>query len=501
MSPISKRMFYLAVLAILTLSFCGAASAQPCVPNPGTFTGTLPDGATFLIEVPANWNCILFLYSHGYVPPNNLPPSIGNPARDIGDPFTRAFMLSRGFALAGSSYAHTGWAIQEALLDQIAVLDLFKQMEGTPSHTIAWGHSLGGIITAGLIQRYPDRFDAALPMCGVLAGGVALWNAALDSAFAFNTLVAGDSLQVVNIADPVDNFNHAEAILGAAQLTAQGRARLALSVALGNGPGWFDPTSPEPAPSDFATQESNQFLWAEFVDFPFLFGLRAELELRAGGNPSWNTRVNYGAIFARSIDRAEVVALYQQAGLNLDADLQTLQDAARISADPEAVHYLESNIIFDGQIGIPVLTMHTKGDGLVVVQNESAYKNVVAEAGNSEFLRQSFVHRAGHCAFTPAETVAAVETLLGRLNTGVWAPVDASDLNAAALALGPGFNILILLPPPGSPPGTPPIIVPASPAFFDFTPSPYLRPFDALGGQCQSDPVCRALFPPTTGSQ
>ena len=108
-------------------------------------------------------------------------------------------MLSSGLALAGSSYAHTGWAYEEGLLDQIAVLDIFNQAFGTPSRTIAWGHSLGGMITAGLIQRYPDRFDAALPMCGVLTGGVATWNSALDSAFAFKTLLApGTGLQVVH---------------------------------------------------------------------------------------------------------------------------------------------------------------------------------------------------------------------------------------------------------------------------------------------------------------
>ncbi len=87
--------------------------------------------------------------------------------------------------------------------------------------------------------------------------------------------------------------------------------------------------------------------------------------------------------------------------MDLDADLKTLNDAVRISADPEAVHYLERNIIFDGQIHIPVLTLHTTGDGLVVVQNESAYKKVVDEVGNGEFLRRTFISRAGHCAFTP----------------------------------------------------------------------------------------------------
>src|ERR1700756_9080 len=220
-----------------------------------------------------------------------------------------------------------------------------------------------------------------------------------------------------------------------------GRPRLALVAPPPGGPGWFEPLSPEPPASDFATREFNQFLWAQSVDFPFLFALRAELEFRAQGNPSWNTGVDYRAQLSRSIDQAEVSALYQHAGLSLEGDLQTLEDAVRISVDPEALHYLESNIIFDGQINLPVLTMHTKGDGLVVVQNESAYKRVVDAAGDSAFLRRTFVHRAGHCAFTPAETITAVESLLFRLNTGVWGALDADSLNDTASALGGGFNI------------------------------------------------------------
>jgi pimeloyl-ACP methyl ester carboxylesterase len=369
-------------------------------------------------------------------------------------------MLLNGFALAGSSYAATGWAIHEALRDQMEVLGQFHSLFGKPARTIAWGHSLGGIITAGLIQRHPDRFDAALPMCGVLSGGVATWNTALDSEFAFKTLLGSPALQIVDITSPVANLDVAEVLLAEAQFTPQGRARLALVSALSDGPGWYDPTLPEPAEDDFASQEANQFLWAANVDFPFLFALRGELEFRAGGNVSSNEGVDYRKQLARSIDREEVRALYKAAGLDLDADLDTLNDTVRVSADPEAVEYLERNIIFDGQIHIPVLTMHTEGDGLVVVENESAYKKVVDEAGNAEFLRRAFVHRAGHCTFTPAETVAAVEALLKRLNTGQWSGLRAEDLNDAARKLG-ALNI-------------------AKPAFTEFKPSNYLRPFDAL---------------------
>src|SRR5207247_7323696 len=105
-------------------------------------------------------------------------PGSPNPPQDAGDQVTAGWMLDHGYALTGSSYATTGWAIQQALPDQIATLDAFDQVFGTPARTVAWGHSLGGIITAGLIQRYPGRFSAALPLCGVLSGGVANWHTA-----------------------------------------------------------------------------------------------------------------------------------------------------------------------------------------------------------------------------------------------------------------------------------------------------------------------------------
>ncbi len=448
-NPVARRLAVILTLGVLLLVAAGASAGVT------TITGTLPDGATYLIEVPSPWNGTLLLYSHGYVVPGSA-----NPAQDVGDPATGAFLLANGFALAGSSYATTGWAIHEALPDQIAVLNAFHQSFGRPIRTIAWGHSLGGMVTAGLIQRFPGHFDGALPMCGVLSGGVGTWNQGLDSAFAFNTMIAAGSLQVVNITDPNTNLATAEAFLAGAQATPQGQARLALVFALDDTPGWFDPASAEPPPHDFTTREANQFLWASQVDFPFAFALRAELEFRAAGNPSWNTRVNYRKQLARSVDRDEVVALYAQAGLDLDADLDFLNNADRIAANPASLKYLEHNIIFNGDIEVPVLTMHTTGDGLVSNQNEQAYADVVREDGNNRLLRRTFVHRAGHCTFTPAETVTALLNLIQRLDSGTWPDLDPNALNTEAAGLG-ALNV-------------------APPSFIKFAPAQFLRPFDAL---------------------
>jgi pimeloyl-ACP methyl ester carboxylesterase len=467
-----RRSSRVAAGAMLALGLAGAsvpALAGPAAAaGPQTLTGTLPDGATYKIEVPASWNGTLFLYSHGYVAPGSA-----NPATDVGDPITGAALLAQGYALAGSSYAKTGWAIENALPDQIATLNVFDSQVGQPATTIAWGHSLGGIITAGLIQQFPGRFTAALPMCGVLAGGVGTWNTALDSAFAFQQLV-DPSVQIVNISidpkNPTKNLAGAIAAATAAQATPAGRARLALSSALGDVPGWFTPLSPEPAANDFAGQEQNQFLWSTQVDFPFAFLLRAELEGRAGGNPSWNTGVNYSAELFHSADYREVVALYKAAHLNLNADLNRLRHAQRISAKPAAVNYLINNITFNGRLSMPVLTMHTTGDGLVVPQNEQAYQTAVDRAGKASLLRQVFVHRAGHCAFTPAETLTAAHELINRLNTGQWGPAVTSPaaLNSEAGALGPQFNVF----------ASGGKLAPVSPAFIPFRPTVYPRPFN-----------------------
>ncbi len=456
-----RRSYKAFLVLVATAVAVMASSVTAGAANPAPETGTI-DGANFIIEMPATWNGTLVLYSHGYVTPGS--PLV---ARDAGDPVTAAWLLANGYAIAGSSYSQNGWALQQAFHDQIALLGHFQDEHGKPARTIAWGHSLGGIITAGLIQLHPERFAGAIPMCGVVAGGVGVWNQGLDAQFVLKTLApepAAANLQLVNITNtgfgPTSNFAISELVAAQEQATPQGRARLALVAAIGDTPGWFDSASAEPAPTDFAAREANQYKWDSQVDFPFLFALRAELEARAGGNPSWNTGVDYANQLDKSINKDEVVALYSAAGLDLQGDLAKLAAAPRISASEDGLAYLTKFIVFNGQLEPPVLTMHTTGDGLVLPQDEQAYSSVVGSQGNSDLLRTTFVHRAGHCAFTPGETVTAFQTLIHRLNTGSWgSTTQPSAMNAAAAALGAAFN-------------------PAGPSFLEYQPSVFMRPFD-----------------------
>jgi hypothetical protein len=91
------------------------------------------------------------------------------------------------------------------------------------------------------------------------------------------------------------------------------------------------------------------------------------------------------------------------------------------------------------------------------------------------------VHRAGHGNFTEAETIAALQALNRRLDMGTWQNLDPEDLNTAAQTLGSLYNVLFycylcseFAPPSG---------VPMVPAFVDYVPAPFLRPYDAFTHQ------------------
>jgi pimeloyl-ACP methyl ester carboxylesterase len=439
-------------------------------------TGTSADGATYKMEMPATWNGTLLLYSHGYVPP--MVPN--GAAEDAGDRTTADELLHQGYALAGSSYASNGWAVEDAFRDQIDVLNRFDARFGHAKRTIAWGHSMGGMITAGLVQRYPRRFQGALPMCGILGGGVALWNQNLDLEYALKTLLSRDadpavagaaaSLQLANVTDGPANAGTAETAIGGAQATPEGRARLAMASAVFDLPDWLTVGTPEPARDDFAAREASEFGWLQ-VQAQFVFGFRQELEQRAGGNPTWNVGVDYARLLRRSSSRDLVAALYRQAGLSLGDDLRALAHGTRVRANPRATAYMARYVAYDGRIDVPVLTIHTTGDGLVVVPHEQAYASAVRRAGDAALLRQAFVARPGHCTFTDAEQLAALRALTTRLDTGRWKGLDPATLNATAATYGPAFQTV-------SDNGTP---VPAAPAYTAFDPPPFLRPFDLAG--------------------
>ncbi|MBA3627418.1 MAG: hypothetical protein H0W60_06750 [Chloroflexi bacterium] len=427
--------------------------------SPTPQSGSLPDGSRYQIEIPDDWNGTLLLYSLPIPVEAGQPPW---PPEDalIGD------LTGQGYAVAGAANT-IFWPLESSLANFAPLLDAFRAVAGAPRRTVSLGLSIGGLITAAIVERYPGVLSAALPMCGNLAGAVSIHNRELDIAFVVKTLLAPDSeLALTDIADAGSNLALATALLDEAQTTAAGRARLALAAAVGNIPGWHAPGSPEPDSADVEGRLGNQLAWFAEPGFLVYFWAREQVERQAGGNPSWNTGVDYRRLLETSINHDQVIALYDMAGISLDADLQTLEITPRIEADPAALEYLERNIVFSGELaGVPVLAMHTDGDGLVTPDNQHAYAEVVRAAGNEALLRQVYVHRAGHCSFTAAEVTVALDALLERVETGSWPELDPETMNSKARTMRPDRSRLRT----GDT---------VEPGFFAYQPRPFPRAYD-----------------------
>jgi pimeloyl-ACP methyl ester carboxylesterase len=443
-------------LALLTATLCAATAlpAQADAPTDTHLEGRLPSGATYLMDVPADWNGTVLLYSHGY-----RPAAAPVSAQNAPSPATLTKLLGEGYALIGSSYATNGWAITDAVPDQLATLDVFTAKFGEAEQTIAWGTSYGGLVTTTLAERHADRFDGSLSMCGLVQGGVANWNSTLDPVFALKTLLAPDTeVQLAGFADQsaaVAAANTLTAKVTDAQRTPAGRARIALAAALHNIPGHNDPSQTEPAPTDWAAQQANQYAAITgLLQLP-AFSWRQEAESRAGGNMSWNTGVDYTAMLGRSPLYKEVTELYKEAGLSLRTDLRSLNRAPRISADPAAVRWMRKTSALSGRLSDPQLTIHTTGDALIPVQAESAYRRAATAAGSGKLLAQGYVDGPGHCTFTTGEMIGALQTLEHRLDTGRW---DASPeaLDSRSTQADPS----------------------ADPRYVSYRPTAYPRPYD-----------------------
>jgi alpha-beta hydrolase superfamily lysophospholipase len=405
----------------------------------GTYEGSLANGTTWVAEVPDDWNGTVLLYSHGY-----LPSFIGAPnlPASAPDPGTAAALLDRGYALVGSSYTAAGWALPTAPDDQLDSLAAAIDAIGhAPDRVLAYGSSMGGLVTAKIVETDGGVIDGALPTCGIVDGGLTLNNYQLDGAHAIDTLLAPETeIQLADFASVADSFVSTQQLVGAvqaAQDTPEGRARIALAATL-----FKLPTRAAggelPAARDWDAMEQNQFEWL-VTTLPFVVPARTDIEAAVGGNASWNAGVDYRALFRHAADRKEVAALYRTAGLDLGADLDRLSDTADVVADGDAIDAIVDTSVPTGEIGIPVLTLHTVADNLVPVQHEAGYAERVRRAGAKHYLRQAFVDRVGHCAFTTAEMVAAVEALDSRVETGRWGRITTpAALQVAAESSGLG---------------------------------------------------------------
>jgi hypothetical protein len=435
----ARRTPFVSLLASMVLvAGLAAAPAAPATTSTN-HSGTSSDGRTWDADVPSPWNGTVLRYSHGFGPPQ---------AADAPDASTKQALLDRGYALVGSSYDPAGswWALGSAVRDQFEALNAVRTvLPSKPREVIAFGTSMGGLVSALESEQGNGPIDGTLTTCGLVAGAIHLGNYQLDGEYAIAKLLApAVPIKLVRFANPDEGLatgKQFDAIAQQAQSTPTGRARLALAMAFLNVPTWA-PGQPMPAADDFAAQEQQQFdiqFSGAFTTMDFIESGRPWIEQAANGNGSWTVGVDFARQLAQSPYARQVRALYRKAGLDLHSDLSTMTAGANIRADAPAVRWLAQTSVPSGRLQVPELNLHTISDQLVPVQQESVYAHAVRGAGGGRLLRQAYVARQGHCNFTPAELVAGVLAIQHRVESGRWGRVATpQSLQATATGLGLG---------------------------------------------------------------
>jgi pimeloyl-ACP methyl ester carboxylesterase len=146
----------------------GKSPIQSCV-------GVTSDGAPYAMQVPANFNGTVALYSHGYRYNVDIPaaiPLIGgykitNTPEPVpgGNVAVAQYFFSQGIAIVGSGFARQGWNPDSAIKTNVELIDTFKKQFPKTTKVVAWGSSLGGVITQGLAEKHPELVSAVAPMC------------------------------------------------------------------------------------------------------------------------------------------------------------------------------------------------------------------------------------------------------------------------------------------------------------------------------------------------
>ena len=464
---------FVAAAVVAGLALTPVAGAQNATSTHYTGTTADPGGGSseWIADVPSAWNGTVVLYSHGFGPLR---------AADYPNQATGQELLNEGYALVGSSYdqSNSWWALDTAVADQFAALSALEGLlPRRPQHVIAFGTSMGGLISAMESEQPRTPIDGSLTTCGIVAGGVQLNNYQLDGEYTIDQLLnpTPGSIPLVNFhnnpgAGLASGYAF-DALAKAAQNSAPlpghtvspGVARLALAMSLMNVADW-PPGQAMPSPFNFAAQEQGQYdiefapsgaaspiqTTMDFVEFG-----RPYIEQASGGNASWDKDVNFAQLVAESPYAPEILSLYREAGLNLWSDLSNLTRNANTTAEPSAVYSLEHTSVPTGRLRVPELDMHTISDQLVPVQQENYYRHTVDRAWAGDLLRQAFVQRQLHCNFTPSELVAGLHAIQYRVDTGRWDDVatpqalQASASNLAAANPGLGTPAIIpFFPPP-----------------------------------------------------
>jgi pimeloyl-ACP methyl ester carboxylesterase len=351
--------------------------------------GTTGQGSLYAIYIPRtpNQSRDAVFYAHGF---RDAPGSIDLRDQD-GLVDIRERLGEMGFAFAYSSFSENGFAVKDGAQRTHQLRGLVASaMGGQPGRSFLMGHSLGGAIGLYLAETYPNQYDGALLMCGMVGGSL------LQTQYLGNVRALFD-------------FYYPGRLPGSV-LISPGRP-ITLQEVIGivgpNPAGMMAIASTREAPLPFVPAAATSTLIGSLFGALSFHqrGIENILDLMNGHTPFDNT-----------------------AGYSLGTPLfggapAMIADAnnriTRYSFDRSAQNYLERHFTPTGDLRIPVLTVHNSWDPGVPAFHEAALLEAVERAGATANLYQRLIAPgAGHCSIPATVAVQRFQDLVGWVSSG-----------------------------------------------------------------------------------
>lgn len=317
--------------------------------------------------MPDKWNGVLIVYYHGY----SEHPVVFDKDKpnEMGSGFAAA-----GFEFVQSGYSETGYTLEHAIPETEALREYAIAKNGQPKETYVTGHSMGGQLTMMTIESFPNRYDGALALCGLLEpttwaiGRASAMRAAYD--YYYPNMLPGPIGIPANF--PLDEAL-VDKVLKALPTNPKGLAEL---MALGH----------------FKTEEdlADGVVFGAFVE--------RDLEQKVGAPVMDNRNFIYAG----------------------GPDDNALNDGVkRYTASDAALAYLKTWYDPTGVLVKPMLAVHTTYDPTIPADSVRLYADLVQRNGSSRNFVQQYVKQDGHCHISGEETAAALDELIQWKRNGV----------------------------------------------------------------------------------
>lgn len=372
-------------------------------------TGESGPGSLYAIYVPQNWNGDVIYFVHGILPPAAPVALPDDPTDWDGFTLVRDQFGAAGFAVAYSSFSENGLALKGAAQRTHQLRGLVASVvKGQPKRSFIVGYSLGSAAAAQLVETYPRQYDGAVLACGMLGGTpmqlqfIGHVRALFD--YYYPGVLPGDANNVPEGFTPTQN-EVAAIVQSAVMANPLGLFALASTAQtpLAFVPG--DVTVPGNPQTTLGTSLIAA-LYYQLIGTP-------DVVDRTHGHSAFDNNSTTYTLGTPVVPALAPLLAAQIAASNAGVD--------RFTSPPDAQIFLEKYYVPNGNLEIPVITVHNRWDYLVPFFHEAAFQQIVQAAGASDMLLQRTVTDYGHCANTPFRTqvVKSVLDLVAWVTTGV----------------------------------------------------------------------------------